>query len=120
MRISDWSSDVCSSDLGADATLFFGVDQSRSLQHRQMFQKGGQAHLKRFGETFDRRRAVQKAADHGAARWVRERVKDRIERRCFICHMVKDRKSDVWGKSVSVRVDLGGRRLIKKKKNETE
>src|SRR3546814_20817088 len=27
-----------------------------------------------------------------------------------------DRKSVVWGKSVSVRVDLGGRRLIKKKK----
>src|SRR3546814_13663371 len=29
-----------------------------------------------------------------------------------------DRKSVVWGKSVSVRVDLGGRRIIKKKKNE--
>src|SRR3546814_12533565 len=28
----------------------------------------------------------------------------------------KDRKSGVWGKSVSVRVDLGGRRIIKKKK----
>src|SRR3546814_13479474 len=27
-----------------------------------------------------------------------------------------DRKSVVWGKGVSVRVDLGGRRLIKKKK----
>src|SRR3546814_18468497 len=27
-----------------------------------------------------------------------------------------DRKSVVWGKSVSVRVDIGGRRLIKKKK----
>src|SRR3546814_18266797 len=27
-----------------------------------------------------------------------------------------DRKSVVWGKSVSVRVDLGGRRLIPKKK----
>src|SRR3546814_14618453 len=27
----------------------------------------------------------------------------------------RDRKSVVWGKSVSVRVDLGGRRLIKKK-----
>src|SRR3546814_19504218 len=27
-----------------------------------------------------------------------------------------DRKSDVQGKSVSVRVDLGGRRIIKKKK----
>src|SRR3546814_18900176 len=28
-----------------------------------------------------------------------------------------DRKSVVWGKSVSVRVDLGGSRLIKKKKD---
>src|SRR3546814_16069878 len=30
----------------------------------------------------------------------------------------EDRKSVVSGKSVSVRVDLGGRRLIKKKKNK--
>src|SRR3546814_14239372 len=28
-----------------------------------------------------------------------------------------DRKSVVWGRRVSVRVDLGGRRIIKKKKN---
>src|SRR3546814_14175310 len=28
-----------------------------------------------------------------------------------------DRKSAVWGKSVSVRVDLGGRRTISKKNN---
>src|SRR3546814_10922939 len=28
----------------------------------------------------------------------------------------QDRKSVVWGKSVSVRVDLGGRRIIKHKK----
>src|SRR3546814_14690465 len=31
-----------------------------------------------------------------------------------------DRKSVVSGKSVSVRVDLGGRRIIKKKKNKLE
>src|SRR3546814_17496995 len=30
----------------------------------------------------------------------------------------EDRKSVVWGESVSVRVDLGGSRLIKKKKND--
>src|SRR3546814_21101544 len=29
-----------------------------------------------------------------------------------------DRKSVVWGKSVLVRVDLGGRRIIKKKKKK--
>src|SRR3546814_8570026 len=28
----------------------------------------------------------------------------------------RDRKSVVWGKSVTVRVDLGGRRIIKKKR----
>src|SRR3546814_18488077 len=31
-----------------------------------------------------------------------------------------DRKSVVWGKSVSVSVDLGGRGTIKKKKNKKE
>src|SRR3546814_17449311 len=31
-----------------------------------------------------------------------------------------DRKSVVWGKSVSVRVDLGCRRIIKKKKDKKE
>src|SRR3546814_11623782 len=30
-------------------------------------------------------------------------------------HQQADRKSVVWGKSVSVRVDLGARRIIKKK-----
>src|SRR3546814_15909738 len=35
--------------------------------------------------------------------------------------VLEDRKSVVWGKSVSVRVDLGGRRIIKKKnKRATE
>src|SRR3546814_11406290 len=33
---------------------------------------------------------------------------------------VRDRKSVVSGKSVSVRVDLGGRRIIKKKKKKTK
>src|SRR3546814_17203031 len=32
----------------------------------------------------------------------------------------EDRKSVVEGKSVSVRVDLGGRRIIKKKKEKTK
>src|SRR3546814_13727736 len=32
-------------------------------------------------------------------------------------HRLADRKSVVKGKSVSVRVDLGGRRIIKKKKH---
>src|SRR3546814_18388109 len=39
---------------------------------------------------------------------VARRAADRLDQR-------RDRKSVVWGKSVSVRVDLGGRRIIKKK-----
>src|SRR3546814_17238434 len=37
---------------------------------------------------------------------------------CQIIGTVKDRKSVVSGTSVSVRVDLGGRRIIKKKKQK--
>src|SRR3546814_16318687 len=35
-------------------------------------------------------------------------------------HVTPDRKSVVKGKSVSVRVDLGGRRIIKKKQNKNK
>src|SRR3546814_14043483 len=38
-------------------------------------------------------------------------------RRFIVLAGEQDRKSVVWGKSVSVRVDLGGRRSIKKKKS---
>src|SRR3546814_16018795 len=38
----------------------------------------------------------------------------------FATGSVKDRKSVVKGKSVSVRVDLGGRRLLKKKKQRKQ
>src|SRR3546814_19587880 len=36
---------------------------------------------------------------------------------CVILEQGVDRKSAVWGKSVSERVDLGGRRIIKQKRN---
>src|SRR3546814_15790070 len=38
--------------------------------------------------------------------------------RLFVDPIYEDRKSVVSGKSVSVRVDLGGRRILKKKKNK--
>src|SRR3546814_20469094 len=78
MRISDWSSDVCSSDLHernrCEVHLFYLLSSSG-------------------------RRAV--AEDRAAL--------------AHIIHEWRDRKSVVKGKSVSVRVDLGGRRIIKKK-----
>src|SRR3546814_12908115 len=46
---------------------------------------------------------------------------DRVEFRVQMhARLRRDRKSVVEGKSVSVRVDLGGRRSIKKKKEEKE
>src|SRR3546814_13789098 len=88
MRISDWSSDVCSSDLGDGAVLDRVGDPAAQPRAR-----AGRYRARRF-----RRAAERRAAAHAGGR-------DRLQ----------DRKRVVSGKSVSVRVDLGGRRIIKKK-----
>src|SRR3546814_19759929 len=93
MRISDWSSDVCSSDLGLG--------------------------LKIGAETFERQRVKQRRISHRPAPRPARRASPRA-RRLRPWHWLRpDRKSVVEGKSVSVRVDLGGRRFIKKKNNTT-
>src|SRR3546814_18187493 len=85
MRISDWSSDVCSSDLPLTAL------------------------------------------DAKASRWIIELIDRHLDNGGIavltthqdikLAHTTQtDRKSVVKGKSVSVRVDLGGRRIITKKK----
>src|SRR3546814_12159404 len=80
MRISDWSSDVCSSDLnGARWPRVLGGRPGRSCQEGRLWRHAAEAGDRRRGQ---------------------------------------DRKSVVSGKSVSVRVDLGGRRIIKKKKKK--
>src|SRR3546814_15042850 len=79
MRISDWSSDVCSSDLPGPGP------EKRATSPAATGTVGGLA-----GDE-----------DGGAGE-------------------EPDRKSVVEGKSVSVRVDLGGRRIIKKKKKERD
>src|SRR3546814_11910487 len=92
MRISDWSSDVCSSDL-ADGCRDFSlrdvppVAQSPPYRHGHARTRRQRGDPRRRAEPPDRRRAG-----------------------------LRDRKSVVEGKSVPVRVDLGGRRIIKKKK----
>src|SRR3546814_13080235 len=94
MRISDWSSDVCSSDLvevlhiGGDA-----VEQPVEAA-RPMPGTGRGADLRQPAFT-PGALAEQGVALEGEARG--------------------DRKSVVEGKSVSVRVDLGGRSIITKK-----
>src|SRR3546814_16468571 len=87
MRISDWSSDVCSSDLRlADALQDLHEVRRRIAAH------GGVADL----APPPRRLAVVVPVPAG-------HLQPRV-----------DRQSVVQGKSVAVRVDLGGRRLIQK------
>src|SRR3546814_2372432 len=101
MRISDWSADVCSSDLELD----------------------------RLGDRFD----AGLEQDHaGGDAGGDDQDQDQKDDRCF--HTIaslhffavgvqavggfgQDRKSVVSGKSVSVRVELGGRRIIKQKQH---
>src|SRR3546814_16447780 len=89
MRISDWSSDVCSSDLivpYSEGTIF-QVYAAPGLVTDIALQPGENLVAVASGDT---------------ARWV---IGDTT---------TGDRKSVVEGKRVSVRVDFGGRRIIKK------
>src|SRR3546814_12977964 len=94
MRISDWSSDVCSSDLESAV---------------------GQAILRPPGV-----RSPAELRGGGAAAGLPGQASHRAGVRLLSApagiEAPADRKSVVWGKSVSVRVDLGGRRIHKKKK----
>src|SRR3546814_18125695 len=108
MRISDWSSDVCSSDLlrrraGRDYGCAAGPDDhAGAAGSRQPAVLG----RRRRGPALHRHRlSARGAAAQCAARALRRRG---------TC-APGDRKSVGEGKSVSVRVDLGGGRTIKKK-----
>src|SRR3546814_12971816 len=136
MRISDWSSDVCSSDLGDHADQPLAEREPRHMHRfllesarRKKFERAAAQQvdrtdfaMKTFPDDPDdlvdlalrarprRHHLVQTGQDGtgglggGRGRWRGVR------------HRHPDRKSVVEGKSGSVRVDLGGRRSIKKKK----
>src|SRR3546814_18595933 len=93
MRISDWSSDVCSSDLFA---------WERNISHLD-----------------DSWRLGPRTTACFAAGWLVIGALAGLDSAPGSAMVVVpgliDRKSVVSGKSVSVRVDLGGRRIIKKK-----
>src|SRR3546814_5253331 len=105
MRISDWSSDVCSSDLfGAEV-----ADQALDRPGGRVAQRADRVALDLLGDLEQRidlaRLGVAGTqpfhhAPHPAGAFATR----------------GDRKSVVQGKSVSVRVDLGGSRFIKTKK----
>src|SRR3546814_16145530 len=97
MRISDWSSDVCSSDL-VDAHLEEDVGGTAALGLREELNEHRAPDPVPPVPGVDRDRLdVALVADDAQAR------------------IAEDRKSVVEGKSVAGRVDHGGRRNIKKK-----
>src|SRR3546814_2507821 len=87
MPISDWSSDVCSSDLLSHPALqCFVANSARDADILAPGEKD--VHL---DDVVEPHAAGPQGVQH-------------VDRTCV-----------VWGKSVSVRVDLGGRRILKKK-----
>src|SRR3546814_20707857 len=128
MRISDWSSDVCSSDLlvldrlplgknvadrrgvggqvvGHEAIDLIWIDAARRPDVPPLFGVRRIGHVE-IAEVGDREYDVPAAI----------KLIVRLAARAAVEHAPEDRQSVVSGKSVSVRVDLGGRRIIKKKK----
>src|SRR3546814_15098894 len=112
MRISDWSSDVCSSDLDRckDRRIIFHFityvagsngEDSEGQSQRTSNQKHACACQPLKGRSVDRHPVTQKEDAH--------------QKEISLHIFGVDRKSVVKGKSVSVRVDFGGRRIIKKK-----
>src|SRR3546814_15991567 len=114
MRISDWSSDVCSSDLiqaDADKRALAKVERAiagiiAAIEDGlyQPTMKARMAELEREKTQITARLAEATADVPDVHPGLAEIYKRKV-----------DRKSVVVGKSVSVRVDLGGRRIIKKK-----
>src|SRR3546814_17111291 len=121
MRISDWSSDVCSSDLIILKTQASGA--TVRLADVAKVELGAQSYnvLSRIDGHPGAGLAVSLAPGADALTTA-EIVKHAITERAksFPAGFELDRKSVVSGKSVSVSVDLGGRRIIKKKKHNIE
>src|SRR3546814_19301797 len=106
MRISDWSSDVCSSEL-------FDFTEHDVLLHRSypMRQNMVVCYHRTPAEAAPARKRSSRTIlwrGYGNQERDEDRRPDRLPQR-------RDRKSVVKGTSVSVRVDLGGRRIINKK-----
>src|SRR3546814_19375091 len=109
MRISDWSSDVCSSDLQAD--------RQKAGEHHQ-HQSGVEAPETHLHQAVVQAQVRATVAQHQKSEAQREEAVDAKQRRMGMERrgVQPDRKRDVWGKRVSVRVGFGGGRSITNKK----
>src|SRR3546814_19496622 len=112
MRISDWSSDVCSSDLMRLPELSAQLPVVR-LEDAGMARQMAEYVL--HGIVQASRQFSDYAALQQAGQWRQLPPIRYADWPVGIMGLgAIDRKSVVKGKSVSVRVDLGGRRIIKK------
>src|SRR3546814_13269848 len=121
MRISDWSSDVCSSDLPCPSLRAVSSLPSLRAEGEAIHPSAcaGRGLLRRCAPRNDGE-VVQhesSSAGLGIIRGVARIATDGTRYRSF-GQTSGDRKSVVLGQSVSVRVDLGGRSIIKKKKKK--
>src|SRR3546814_19670860 len=107
MRISDWSSDVCSSDLSHDP----GLDRQRGAADDER-EGGGDAAQRHAGPEG----SIGKLAIAEQAQRLRNLHVDLLvaSGTGYASYEI-DRKSVVEGKGVSVRVDLWGCGILKKK-----
>src|SRR3546814_14272566 len=105
MRISDWSSDVCSSDL------------SRSWKRKTWSRRWKASSRPGWKSTPDMDQiAPANSYDVEAIRRDFPILSRQVHGKPLVYLDNGERKRVVEGKSVSVRVDLGGRRIIKKKR----
>src|SRR3546814_13419379 len=113
MRISDWSSDVCSSD------LVFAISSASARLLRPKSKRtvlsANSTKCSYLQKKTPPPRTLKVAAHRSVSSSIALAPSERLPVR-----KTSDRKSGVSGKSVSVRVDLGGRLIIKKKKQHKQ
>src|SRR3546814_17442909 len=112
MRISDWSSDVCSSDLALieDAATLGDLGRMRAML--AVTRRAIAADPADPRAYYLQAVLAARAGRFDLARVLLQKTGGTLNGMAAVL----DRKSVVSGKSVSVRVDLGGRRIIQKKK----
>src|SRR3546814_16712968 len=115
MRISDWSSDVCSSDLWSICVSTARTGLTLPT-HSSVWARCGcvGCGLRRNASTIHTPHSLNSDRDSSVNSL--KSVEYHAERDRQANRIPADRKSVVYGKSVSVRVDLGCRRSLKKKK----
>src|SRR3546814_12220490 len=114
MRISDWSSDVCSSDLTLSGRPE-GMDKAAWRRQRELLAISRlQANVKAEIPVSNRIVPIRfRWGDPAVAATIANASADAFVRE-------EDRKSVVCGTRVSERVDLGGRRIIHTKRTDNK